>query len=91
VFSLCIFYAIFLVLKADFTLLSVTLKGTNNVSYVDNGFLAATIFNTGDAGIQDNNQHYLGGPYRAGREGINAGFIFDKSFASDPSCSIRIH
>lgn len=61
-----------------------------NVYYVDNGFLPAKRFNTGDAGIQDNNQHYLGGPYIAGGEGINARFVFDKSFAPDPSCSIRI-
>ncbi|MDZ8222409.1 hypothetical protein [Nostoc sp. ChiVER01] len=61
-----------------------------NVYYVDDGFLPQTRFNTGDAGIQDNNQHYLGGPYRAGGQGINARFVFDKSFASDPSCSIRI-
>lgn len=61
-----------------------------NVSYGDYGFLPSTQFNTGDAGIQDNKQHYLGGPYIAGGGEIRAGFVFDKSFASDPSCSIRI-
>lgn len=61
-----------------------------NVSYGDYGFLPAKTFNTGDAGIQDNKQHYLGGPYIAGGEEIRAGFVFDKSSAPDPSCSIRI-
>jgi hypothetical protein len=61
-----------------------------NVSYTDYGKLPFTKFNTGDAGIQDNKQHYLGGPYIAGGESIRAGFTFDKSNAPDPSCTIKI-
>lgn len=61
-----------------------------NVYYTDNGFLPVKRFTTGDAGIQDNNQHYLGGPYISGGQGIIAKFVFDKSRASDPSCTIKI-
>ncbi|MEH2045465.1 hypothetical protein [Nostoc sp.] len=59
-----------------------------NIYYDDKG--AFTQITTGDASIQDNNQHELGGPYIPGRQRILATFIFDKSSAPDPSCSITI-
>ncbi|MDZ7950411.1 hypothetical protein [Nostoc sp. DedQUE09] len=71
-------------------------KGNNrggnkaNVTYVDNGNLPATVFKTGDAGIQDNKWRYLGGSYSRGSGNIYVKFIFDKSFASDPSCKVDI-
>lgn len=66
-------------------------KGSNrggnnaNVGYSDGGTLPIKKFYTG-AGIQDNNWHYLGGSYTRGGGSIQANFVFDKSFASDPSC-----
>lgn len=71
-------------------------KGSNrggnkaNVSYSDGGNLPITKFYTGDAGIQDNQWHYLGGSYSRGGGYISANFVFDKSFASDPSCKKNI-
>ncbi|MHC5748536.1 MAG: hypothetical protein ACYTXT_43190 [Nostoc sp.] len=61
-----------------------------NVYYTDYGFLPSKQFSTGDAGIQDNKQHYLAGPHISGGGNIYARFVFDKSYASDPSCSIKI-
>lgn len=60
-----------------------------NVGYSDGGNLPITKFYTG-AGIQDNKWHYLGGSYTRGGGAISANFVFDKSFASDPSCKVNI-
>ncbi|MDZ8094152.1 MAG: hypothetical protein RMZ42_19820 [Nostoc sp. DedQUE05] len=72
-------------------------KGSNdggnraNVDYIASRPGSDLKYSTGDAAIQDNQQHYLGGPYYVqGNEEINAYFIFDKSRASDPRCSIAI-
>lgn len=61
-----------------------------NVTWSDGGTLPRTIFDTGDSGIQDNRYHYLGGNYRRGSGSTGARFIFDKSGAFDPSCTINI-
>ena len=72
-------------------------KGSNrggnnaNVYYTDNGTLPVTRFNT-SSGIQDNQWNYLGGVYTTSTSnGIAIKFIFDKSNASDPSCSTYIY
>jgi hypothetical protein len=71
-------------------------KGSNsggnnaNVYYADNGTLPVKKFGT-SFGIQDNQWHYLGGVYTTGTlNGISIKFVFDKSSASDPSCSTYI-
>ena len=61
-----------------------------NVSYGDYANAPKTEFATGDDGIQDNQWHYLGGPYSRASGDIGAKFIFDKSFAPDPSCGLTI-
>jgi hypothetical protein len=67
-------------------------KGGNkaNVIYSDGGTLPIKTFNTGDAGIQNNQWNYLGGSYSRGFGSVAAKFIFDKSRASDPSCTVKI-
>lgn len=71
-------------------------KGSNNggnsanVWVTDNGVLPARESFTGDNGIQDNRVHYISGGYSRGSGSISAGFIFDKSWASDPSCNPMI-
>lgn len=67
-------------------------KGGNkaNVGYSDGGTLPIKKFYTGDAGIQDNKWHYLGGSYTRGSGSVAARFVFDKSRASDPSCNVKI-
>ncbi|MBN3889754.1 MULTISPECIES: hypothetical protein [unclassified Nostoc] len=67
-------------------------KGGNkaNVTYSDGGTLPIKRFNTGDAGIQNNQWNYLGGSYTRGYGSVAARFIFDKSRASDPSCRVNI-
>lgn len=71
-------------------------KGSNsggnhaNVWVSDHGLVPTKESNTGDNGIQDNKVHYIGGPYSRGSGYISAGFIFDKSWASDPTCSPNI-
>lgn len=67
-------------------------KGGNkaNVGYSDGGTLPIKKFYTGDAGIQDNQWHYLGGSYSRGFGSVAARFVFDKSRASDPSCNVKI-
>ncbi|WP_375512940.1 hypothetical protein [uncultured Nostoc sp.] len=70
-------------------------KGSNrggnsaNVGYSDGGTLPIKRFYT-STGIQNNQWNYLGGSYSRGGGSISANFIFDKSFASDPSCKINI-
>lgn len=71
-------------------------KGTNrggnkaNVSYSDGGTLPFTTFSIDNTGIQDGEWRYLGGPYSRGSGSVGARFVFDKSFAPDPSCRIHI-
>lgn len=60
-----------------------------NVWVKDNGVLPAKQFYT-SYGIQDNNSHVLGYKYSRGSGTISAGFVFDKSWASDPSCNPSI-
>jgi hypothetical protein len=71
-------------------------KGSNsggnkaNVYYTDNGTLPVKKFNT-SSGIQNNQWNYLGGVYTTSTfNGIAIKFVFDKSRASDPSCSTYI-
>jgi len=60
-----------------------------NVLVKDYGVLPAKTFSTGN-GIQDNQTHVLAYKYSRGSGTISAGFIFDKSLASDPSCNVSI-
>jgi hypothetical protein len=61
-----------------------------NVSVGDHGLAPTKEFYT-DGGIQDNNFHSLSGRYSRGSGDIAANFIFDKSYAPDPSCSPSIN
>jgi hypothetical protein len=61
-----------------------------NVYYSDNGSLPAKKFGT-SFGKQDNKAHsiFRGGSYSTSKHsGISIHFVFDKSRARDPSCSI---
>src|SRR4051812_9941209 len=74
-------------------------KGTNaggnhaNVHWSDGGTIPTTQFDSGDAGIQDNNWHFLWSSgcgctgYNRGGGSAGMNFIFDKSNAPDPSCT----
>jgi hypothetical protein len=62
-----------------------------NVGFTDNGTNPSKSFSTGDNGIQDNEWNYfrIGKGYsRAGASYVTARFVFDKSRASDPSCTV---
>jgi hypothetical protein len=69
-------------------------KGSNrggnhaNVNWSDYGVVPTKRLSTGDNGIQDNRFHYLGGYYSRGYGDTGIVFVFDKSLAADPSCSI---
>ena len=63
-----------------------------NVHWSDAGTLPSTEFDTGDAGVQDNQWHTLWSShcscsgYGRGAGWVRTTFIFDKSNAADPSC-----
>ncbi|GAA1959757.1 hypothetical protein GCM10009798_19190 [Nocardioides panacihumi] len=69
-------------------------KGSNsggnnaNVDWVDGGIAPSKHFST-DSGIQDNAWHTLSNvDYYRGSGGTSMKFVFDKSGATDPSCTI---
>jgi hypothetical protein len=67
-------------------------RGGNNANVWvnDSGTRPIKRFYTGN-GIQDNRSHVLAYRYSRGSGPITAGFTFDKSLASDPSCNPSIN
>jgi prepilin-type processing-associated H-X9-DG protein len=59
-----------------------------NIGWVDGGVAPVKRLGT-SRGIQDNAYHSIGGSYGTGSGGRGAGFVFDKSLASDPRCTIN--
>ena len=68
-------------------------KGTNvggnhaNIYVTDNGEIPPLSLQNNDDGIQDGLYHLYYGPYQRSGGTVTFKFVFDKSNATDPSCS----
>jgi len=59
-----------------------------NVYVNDNGIAPTLKLSNHDDGIQDGKWHAYYGPYNRGYGGFTVQFVFDRSKASDPRCSV---